>query len=204
MQTRLIFLVSFLIVAGVAPAQNRLPVFDAAVIEKEDPREIEEWGVGCSFYCAVFSVKTQASSSLPHRNRLKYDAEQAHDFNLNTAWVEGKEGDGIGESLVYTIAGLESELKITSLTIFNGYRKSRELWEDNSRVKQFRIHVDGKPYGLINLKDAYDYQTVEIGQIQLKPGKTTTLKFEILAVYKGRKFADTAISEIELEGCCAH
>lgn len=189
---------------GDSLAQNKLPVFISTVVETEDREEIADWGLGCSFYCADFAVTTKASSSLPHRERLKYDAEQSHDFKLNTAWVEGKDGDGIGEFIEYIVSGVGSELTITSLKVFNGYRKTRELWQDNSRVKQFKIYVDGKPHGLINLKDAYNYQTVEVGEIKLKPEKKTTIRFEILDVYKGRKYADTAITEIELDGCCVH
>lgn len=204
MKTLLIFFIAFLVITGDALAQNRLPAFNSTVVEKEDPEEIADWGIGCSFYCAAFSVTTRASSNLSHRKRLRYEAGQSHDFKLNTAWVEGKDGDGIGEFLEYIVSGVESELTVTSLKIFNGYRKSREAWQDNSRVRQFKLHVDGKPYGLINLKDAYNYQTVEVGKIKLNTGKSTTLRFEIMAVYKGRKYSDTAITEIELEGCCVH
>lgn len=206
MKTVSIFLLSLLIFAADATAQAKLPTFNATVVEKENPEWIAEWGVGCSFYCANFSHTERASSALSRRGKLKYDAGQAHDFNLETAWVEGKEGDGIGEFLEYVIDTSEhtgDNLKVTELTIFNGYRKSRELWRDNSRVKRLKMYVNGKPYAIIGLKDAYNYQVVEVGEIELKQ-KRTTLRFEIMEVYKGRKYSDTAITGIELEGCCAH
>ena len=140
---------------------------------------------------------------MPH-NKLRYGAAQAHDFNLNTAWVEGVEGDGVGESLEYTIVAESGDLRVTGLIMFNGYRKSKELWQDNSRAKRLKMYVDGKPYGVINLKDAFNYQTVNVGDVKLKPKKKTTLRFEIMEVYKGRKYSDTAITEIELDGCCTH
>jgi hypothetical protein len=204
LKTVLVFLLALLVFTFGSLAQAKLPVFEAAVIEREDPEMIEDWGAGCSFYCADFSVTARASSSLPHSNKLKYGAGEAHDFRLNTPWVEGSEGDGIGEFLEYAIDTGESNLRVTGLIVFNGYRKSKELWQDNSRVKRFKMYVDGKPYGIINLKDAFNYQTVEIGSVELKPKKKTTLRFEIMDVYKGRKYSDTAITEIELDGCCAH
>jgi hypothetical protein len=204
MKTVLAFLLALLVFTFGSLAQAKLPVFEAAVIEQEDPEMIEDWGAGCSFYCADFSVTSRASSSLPHRNKLRYGAAEAHDFKLNTAWVEGSEGDGIGEFLEYTIDTGESNLRVTGLIVFNGYRKSKELWQDNSRVKRFKMYVDGKPYGIISLKDAFNYQTVEIGSVELKAKKKTTLRFEIMEVYKGRKYSDTVITEIELEGCCTH
>jgi hypothetical protein len=185
-------------------AQSKLPAFEANVIEQEDPEMIEEWGAGCSFYCADFSVTARSSSSLPHRNRLRYGAGEAHDFDLKTAWVEGSEGDGVGEFLEYTIYTEGSNLRVTGLIIFNGYRKNKELWQDNSRVKRLKMYVDGKPHGVINLKDAFNYQTLDVGSVELKPKKKTTLRFEIMEVYKGMKYSDTAIAEIELEGCCTH
>lgn len=206
MRTVSIFLLSLLIFTVNSPAQTKLPTFNAVVVEKEDPEWIRDWGVGCSFYCANFSHTEQASSTLPQRNKLRYGAGQAHDFKLDTAWVEGKEGDGIGEFLEYIIDTSEhtgNNLRVTELTIFNGYRKSKELWRDNSRVKRLKMYVNGKPYAIISLQDAYNYQTVGVGEIELKP-KRTTLRFEIMEVYKGRKYSDTAITGIELDGCCTH
>lgn len=207
MKTILILLLSLLILTVDPLAQAGLPTFVAHVVEKEDPEEMEFWGGECSFYCADFSHTERASSALPHRARLRYDAAQAHDFKLDTAWVEGKEGDGIGEFIEYTLEAPErtgDDLKVTGLIVFNGYRKSRELWQDNSRVKRLKMYVDGKAHAVINLEDAYNYQTVEVGAVRLKPKKKTTLRFEIMDVYKGRKYSDTAITEIELTGCCVH
>lgn len=207
MKTVAIFLLSLLIFTATSLAQSKLPTFNATVVEREDPEEIENWYPGCSFYCANFTHTERASSNLPRRDKVRYDAGQAHDSDLNTAWVEGKNDDGVGEFLEYVVDTSEhvgdEPLKVTGLTIFNGYRKSKELWRDNSRVKRLKMYVNGKPYAIINLKDAYNYQTVEVGAVELKP-KKTTLKFEIMEVYKGRKYSDTAITEIMLDGCCAH
>lgn len=52
----------------------------------------------------------------------------------------------------------------TGLTIFNGYRKSKELWRDNSRVKRLKMYVGGKTYGVIHLKDAYNYTLRVVGE----------------------------------------
>jgi len=203
MKTAVIFLLSLLIFTAGPLAQAVLPTFNAQAVEEEEEFIPQE----CSFYCAGFTHTEDASSHLPRRGSLSYDAARAHDRNLETAWVEGKEGDGIGESLVYTIDTSRRRgddlLKVTGLRIYNGYRKSRELWQDNSRVKRLRMYVNGKPYAIINLEDSYNYQDVEVGAVELKP-KRTILKFEIMEVYKGRKHTDTAITEIELNGCCAH
>jgi hypothetical protein len=203
MKATVLFLLSLHVFTVNTLAQAALPTFDAYAVEEEGEYFPEE----CSFYCANFSHTEGASSNLPRRDRLRYDAGRAHDRDLNTAWVEGGEGDGVGEFLEYTIDTSkhqgDSLLKVTGLRIYNGYRKSKELWQDNSRVKRLKMYVNGKPYAIISLKDAYNCQTVELGTVELKPEKTM-LKFEIMEVYKGRKYSDTAITEIELDGCCAH
>lgn len=207
MRTVSIFLLSLLTFVADSPAQGRLPTFDATVVEYKAEYEIEEGASECSFYCANFTHTERASSVLPRRGKLRYGATQAHDSDLNTAWVEGSEGDGIGEFLEYIIDTSEREggepLKVTGLHIYNGYRKSRESWRDNSRVKRLKLYVNGRPHAIINLMDAYNYQAVELGSIELR-AKKTVLRFEIMEVYKGRKYSDTAIAEIELNGCCAH
>lgn len=203
MKTVAIFLLSLLIFAANPQAQATLPTFDAVAAEEEGEYFPEE----CSFYCANFTHTESASSALPHRDKLRYDATRAHDRDLNTAWVEGSAGDGVGEFLEYAIDTSEHQgddpLKVTGLGICNGYRKSKELWRDNSRVRRLKMYVNGKPYAIINLQDSYNCQSVEVGAVELKP-KKTILRFEIMEVYKGSKYSYTAITEIELDGCCAH
>src|SRR6185503_13585067 len=118
-----------------------------------------------------------------------------------------KAGYGIGEYLEYTydLTGLSyTRLAVTSITLFNGYRKTKGLWQDNSRVKSLKLSVNGKPYGIIRLKDKYNFQTAGIGKIKLLPGRKTVLRFEIMEIYKGDKYADTAIAELEFDGIGHH
>jgi len=160
----------------------------------------------CSFYCGNFTHTESASSSLRRRGALRYDARQAHDGDLSTAWVEGRDGDGRGEFLEIVIDAAEHKgdpLKLTALRIYNGYRKNRATWRENSRVKRMNLYVDEKAYAVVNLKDSYNYQTVALDPIQLKAGKTK-LRFEIVTVFEGSKYSDTAITEIVLDGCCVH
>lgn len=50
----------------------------------------------CSWYCGGFVQSLQASSILSER----YNADNAHDFSVTTAWVEGADGDGEGEFFI--------------------------------------------------------------------------------------------------------
>lgn len=67
--------------------------------------------------------------------RGKYNAANLYDGDPGTAWVEGAEGYGTGE---YFIADLGYMLP-GKIEIRNGYQKSENIFNKNSRVKNARI-----------------------------------------------------------------
>ena len=60
----------------------------------------------CSWYCGGEVLSVKASSCLKPTSKFNYEAENAHDFNHESVWVEGAKGQGIGEYLVYEFAGI--------------------------------------------------------------------------------------------------
>lgn len=197
---------SVLLTAGAVWAAAVLPTFRGVAVAREDPEEIDLWGGGCSLYCAVIP-EVRASSSLRPGVKSRYEAGLSHDYDLTTAWVEGGEGDGIGEYLEYSfdLGKMQNAgLALTNITVFNGYRKSRATWQENGRVKRFGVTVNGKAYGTIMLQDAYNYQTVKIGKVPLRSGKKTTVRLTIQEVYPGAKHRDTAITDLTFDGTGHH
>ena len=100
--------------------------------------EVDEsiWDVvhmGCSWYCAGGPYKLEASSNLKSHKKLTYDADNAHDLNYKSAWIEGIEGYGIGEYLLYFFK--KESPRIQTISVSNGYVKSEKAWKNNSRVK---------------------------------------------------------------------
>jgi hypothetical protein len=169
---------------------------------REDHLDVSIWG--CSWYCGGGPDSIFASSELKPVNNLNYFADNAHDFSLRTAWVEGVKGYGIGESITYRFQ--KQSPPVTNVEIFNGYMKSDKTWQDNSRVKQLKLYVNGNPYAILNLQDIKSRQIFRIAE---DPGlgktdKDLYLKFEIMTVYKGDKYDDVAISEIEFYGTGVH
>ncbi len=182
------------------------------------------WGItsGCSWYCGGTYKNVTVSSSLKTQKDNVYNEKSISDLNYKTAWVEGVAGDGIGEFITYEFPPLNP--RITKIIITNGYIKDKKTWKNNSRVKQLKMYVDNEFYAVLNLKDVYAEQTFEvlpIGYAQhknisyTKDGKIIDdmagntipplkLKFEILAVYKGDKYKDTAITEIYFDGIDVH
>ena len=154
---------------------------------------------GCSWYCGGGNYKIKASSSLGD----SYKAEFANDLSYKTAWVEGKKDEGIGEYLEYYFKN--DSPRITEIIISNGYMKSEETRKNNNRVKKLKLYVNGVPFGILNLKDSRTDQYFEIGTLGHNKNRTDLiLKFEILEVYKGSKYNDTAITEIYFDGIDVH
>ncbi|MDW3650313.1 MAG: hypothetical protein R8P61_24780 [Bacteroidia bacterium] len=156
--------------------------------------------LGCSWYCATGPSAYKASSELTASRVSTYAAANIHDFDLQTAWVEGKKDYGIGEEIDIRFDHLGDRLKVTHLEIHNGYCKSEKAWKENSRVKQMAFYVNGELFGKLNLADTYQKQIFEIGKLGGKSEEKLTLTFRILEVYPGAKYKDTAISEINFDG----
>lgn len=163
---------------------------------------------GCSWYCGGFVSGYNSSSTLPKYKDIVYSADKAHDFDVTTAWVEGKTDYGVGESIEYsfdmTTVKEKHQLGITKIILANGYKKTKKTWEENSRVKKIKMYVDNKPFGQLELLDSFEFQTIDIEKIMLPIQKVMKLKFEIVEVYPGTKHKDTAISELLFDGVGVH
>lgn len=168
-------------------------------------------GGGCSWYCGGGVRSVTASSSLSSQGSNNYDPNNAHDFSFKNAWVEGVSGYGIGESLTYSF--VPENPRITQIIVVNGYVKSERAWKSNSRVKKLRVYHNNEVLADLNLKDVRAEQHFEFQPIGysnrddfdiLKKKDPWILKFEILEVYKGDKYDDTAITEIYFDGIDVH
>ncbi|MFZ5351456.1 MAG: NADase-type glycan-binding domain-containing protein [Bacillota bacterium] len=164
----------------------------------------EEFNAGCSWYCAGNVQSVTSSSELKNNNKASYSATMAHDWDLSTAWVEGNPEYGIGEYLDYVIEGSEFDLTINEIILINGYTKTDILWKQNSRVKGIKLYVNGKEYAVLDVKDTKEVQVFPINDILLKGVESVNIRFEITEVYKGDKYKDTAITELEFEGAGHH
>lgn len=168
-------------------------------------------GVGCSWYCGGGQDTQTASSELNSLKEINYSASNAHDLNYKTAWVEGVPGYGIGEFLTYHFP--PENPRITKVIVVNGYVKSKKTWTENSRVKTLKMYLNDKPFAILNLEDTRQEQEFKFEPIgngdrsdwkKLKSLPAWTIKFEIMDIYKGDKFDDTAITEIYFDGIDVH
>jgi hypothetical protein len=91
--------------------------------------------------------------------------------------------------------------------------KSEKAWKENSRVKKLKMYIDNKPLAILNLYDTRKEQHFKFEPLgysdredwdKLKSKSWWTIKFEILEVYGGDKYDDTAITEIYFDGIDVH
>lgn len=190
-------------------SQKEKEVFDDCLIDKEGYWDVI--GLGCSWYCGGGQDTLSATSALKSYTEITYSASNAHDLNYKTAWIEGVEGYGIGESLTYHFPPRNP--RITKITVVNGYVKSEKTWRENSRVKTLKMYLHGEPFALLKLADTRAEQHFSFEPIgysdrdnkeKLKSASWWTMRFEIVEVYKGDKYADTAITEIYFDGIDVH
>ena len=173
----------------------------------EEAQNGELWG-----YHSGRIGKPSASSTLANQGSFSYDVQNIDDLDLKTAWIQGKNDFGIGESFsfrmdysashsgyakVYNFAGM--------IEAFNGYCKTEKGWKENSRIKTLKLTLNNTPICLIELVDTWKYQKIDLRKFFKEPihfpnapfeiSDGDVLTFEIMDVYKGTKYKDTALSE---------
>ena len=132
-----------------------------------------------------------ASSVLDPQYGFNYLPANMLDGRLDTAWVEGANGDGIRE---WVVADFGENRTVSGFEIINGYHKNRDIFLKNNRIRQLKVVLSNGFAQDLTLADAAGPQrfsfrkAVEASWVQLK----------ILSVYNGNKYADTAISELRI------
>lgn len=177
---------------------------EEAVLDETKESFWDVHGGACSWYCAGGPYSVTASSHLKSSGYVNYKGANAHDLSYRSVWVEGVDGDGIGEYLTYKFRG--GSPRVTQIIVVNGYVKNQNVFKENSRVKKLKVYKDGKPIAILELKDIMGEQVFEIGTLgdNRENSPAWSLKFEILEVYKGDKYEDTVISEIYFAGIDVH
>jgi hypothetical protein len=82
-----------------------------------------------------YATSSELDAVDPFEGLGKYGGFNLFDRNPATAWVEGVDGDGIGQTFMI---GVGKELK-ANIFILNGYQKSDDLFSQNNRIKALRL-----------------------------------------------------------------
>lgn len=170
-------------------------------------------------------AQTSASSTLSHEKN-RYAVENLMDGDPATAWCEGSEGNGEGESITFRIEPKENEYpcSVEGIAIVPGYAKSAQTYLKNGRVTRLRIEECDDPSSYAELRwqaqDRFEQSAVFIDTdyasivptgplVEAKGGKWAAeeserhddhkpycLRFIILETAPGEDYSDTCISEV--------
>lgn len=196
MMSSLLFVILFLFILP-ASVQSEIKVLQADMGFSPEGNDITNL---CSLGCAM-GWKVKASSHLSLQGKNKHDVTKLGDGLVNTAWAAGGRRFGIGESITFRFtredfdkAKIGDRINFNGFMVINGYAKNKKIWQENSRVKKFRIYVNSNSLYDVMLHDSMTVQEVAFDSIWLKPGDT--VKIFILEIYHGTKHRTTAISEL--------
>jgi hypothetical protein len=183
---------------------EKLPESDKQIIDSMEMMEGPlTQGPGCSWYCGGGPYKITSSSHMKDQLKITYLPDNIHDFNLFTAWVPDNSNGAIGKKINFHFKPFAP--RINEIIIWNGYIKNSDLWKANSRVAKFKLIINGKPNAILELKNVTNTQSFKISPVQSTDStKDLILTLEILEIYKGTKYDDVAISEINFDGLDVH
>ncbi len=102
---------------------------------------------------AIEGYFVYASSELPNPNQgdeplnRKYGVANLFDGDFTTPWVEGVDGNGVGQHIYVSIP---EDCK--TINILNGYGKSKALFQQNNRVKRVKasLYTGINPVGALS------------------------------------------------------
>jgi hypothetical protein len=159
------------------------PVAERAAVRPQRPSAPGESCARSGFetYCVSSVLKPQFG--------ISYGVSNLFDDTTGTAWVEGQQGNGVGE---WITVEFETLRRVRSFVVQNGYQKSSDIFQKNNRVRQLRVLFSGGETETFVLEDKISSQFLSLR----RPIQTYWLKFVIDDVWAGNKYTDTAITKL--------
>jgi hypothetical protein len=141
----------------------------------------------------------------------RYSVDKAFDANLATSWVEGVDGAGIGEGIVFAIPR-----DVIAIDIYPGYGEEA-YFEPNNRLKSIDLRIFLLVHEITErvtvlstrrvlsltaeVADRSEFQTitVQLPEIRMLPQLGMLVaELVIRDVYPGSRYVDTCIAEIRV------
>lgn len=130
------------------------------------------------------------SASTTLQPESAFNAANLFDGRKEFAWVEGNNAtSGENEMLRFEF---DSEVRLTTIQVWNGYQRSDEHFSANARVRDFSFGPVGGPAHTYTLRDTKAGQKIELSTAA--QGKAFELN--VKSIYPGKRYKDLAISEI--------
>jgi hypothetical protein len=140
---------------------------------------------------------TSASSHLPTDHGGQYQSWMAIDGMLETAWVEGVAGPGVGEWIQLDFPGTA---EIHSVNLDVGYDRDADIFYANNRIKRATFIFSSGEQVETTFSDSRGMQTIVLARAPGPNIETTFIKMVIEEVYPGSMYDDTCLAEIEVWG----
>jgi len=136
---------------------------------------------GDETYCVSSVLRPQFGNS--------YGPQNLFAGSTGDAWVEGRDGNGVGEWVTIEFDGLRL---VKSITVRNGYQKSSDIFRKNNRVRQLRVMFSQGETQTFSVPDRLGQEQFNLA----KPVKAYWMKFIIDDVWAGNKYTDTALTKL--------
>jgi hypothetical protein len=137
-------------------------------------------------------ITATASSTRAPIGGGPYNAANVLDGNLNTAWVEGAAGPGVGE---WIQLDFDRDVRLSRARITPGYFKNAKAWDHNNRLAAATLVFSDGSSRHLSFVDQMQAQTFELGGI-----KTRWVRMSIDNIYSGSVDSDDSpISEIAFD-----
>lgn len=147
-------------------------------------------------YLSPFA-EVSASSVLPADRYGTYGPYAAVDGSLETAWVEGVPGLGVGEWIQLTFPGT---IELHALGFDAGFDRNADLFAKNNRIKRVTVVFSDGEETTLDFEDARGVQESAMARAPGSNVETTFIKVIIDDVYPGTEYYDTCLAEIEVWG----
>lgn len=145
-----------------------------------------------------------ASSELQDGSR-KYEAKSLRTLDIRKSWCEGKKDDGVGEWIEARLAEPLSTTEVTAIIVkvLPGIVASDRLFQANNRPAIVRVVVYGDDVSAEHVWRLLDQPSVQGVRVDIQGqdhGRVRGVKIRIEDVYKGSKYRDTCITELQVFG----
>lgn len=119
-----------------------------------------------------------------------YSPGQVIDQDFSTSWVEAVSGDGIDEWIKMQFS---APAQINILGIVPGFARDNDIYLENNRIKSFELEFSDGTTINEELIDRYGMHFVAFPMID-----TDYIKLTIKSVYKGSKYEDSPMAELDI------
>ena len=144
-----------------------------------------------------------ASSNHSPLGEITYQPSNLVDSLSSTAWVEGVNGLGKGEEIIYKLKdplpGVGKSFNGEFL-IINGLARNPETWLKNARVRQMACFYNGDHIFTVELQDTMKPQVFSLRDVNVGANEVfkagDRISFLLWSMYPGSQYEDTCLSAL--------